>query len=139
MSRTRIAWLIALILAASTLPANEWSVAAAVDRSDDAESPPETPPPDEPSSSEEEETSSGPQPALEADVWDGGAVRTQCTGTAAGVRPVVLTSLPPGNVGSPTNPGDFILPAGVEARMPGERSQRCWLTCRYAHAPPLNV
>ena len=128
----RIACLIVLIPVASTLPANAWPAPATSNevRAAEAETPPVGP---EESGPQEEESTSPAQLVLTADVWDGSSARPAAGGGAA-----------PGPAGLPAvEPGSRINPAGsfvrVQARTPGERVQRCWLICRYAHAPPVDA
>ncbi len=134
MAAGRIACLIALTMVASTLPANVWPAPAA--RADDESAPgsrPDTTVSHEPDKSEDDDSSSTLQITLNADVWDGGSARSPGAGPAL----LVVASLPPPDPGPGTGPADPDTFTGIEAPTPGERSQRRWLTCRYAHAPPV--
>ena len=134
MTVARIACLTGLVLAANTLPANEWP-AAEDERTREQDSHPAPTAPDEPTGEEEEEPSSPALAPLEVDVWDGNAARNPCPGS----HPPVVVSLPgydPGLLSALADPDPF---ARAEAPTRRERSPRRWLTCRYAHAPPAGV
>ena len=128
----RIACLIALIPVASTLPANAWPALPASEEVQTAEAEPRPVAPGQ-SDPQEEESAPAAQLVPSADVWNGSPARLAGTGAGGGAP----AGRPAAEPGSRINPaGPF---ARVQARTPGERMQRRWLICRYAHAPPVGA
>ena len=133
MPVTRMACLAALTLVASTLPAIVWPAPPAREEQESRSSP-DTSVPGKPNNHEDDSPPTL-QLVLNADVWDGGSARAANTGIVP-LAAAPLTGHDPGSGTGPSDPNTF---ARAETHMPDERSQRRWLTCRYAHAPPVGA
>jgi|GEM_PF-1631598 len=88
-----------------------------------------------PHPSEKNEPRSVLQIPLNIDVWHSGMTRTQNTGSG----PALIQSLLGGDRGSVLVVADLCERRPIDSPRPQERSQRSWLTCRYAHAPPTFI
>lgn len=121
-----IAFLIALIPVASTLPAYAWP--ASEERKPTTNRPPsdQDPKPAQPSST-------SCIKAAPAYVWDANSAKAP----GGGPGPASWAALPPLNQSIPQL--DHHPSLGVVNHTPWARIQRGWLTCRYAHAPPFGA
>ena len=134
MSLLRVAWLISLMLVVNTLPASALSLPTASEEEDSSSSNPNTKTSGE-TDEENDDESSAIRINPNTDVWNGSTTRAANTCTAS----APVASFLGGDLGArlpQVDPNSF---ARIEAPIPGKHSQHCWLTCRYAHAPPAGV